>query len=126
MTCVYEENIHTLDIQFPKVTQNNVCKVIAFGDWCKSDNGGNTLKRLAEYAKDTDAVVFLGDMAYDLDTKDGEVGNDFLKFAQGVTSAIPFQVKIILLNYISFHTIFSYQLEIMKFLDTSSILKSVL
>ena len=65
MTCVYEENIHTLDIQFPKVTQNNVCKVIAFGDWCKSDNGGNTLKRLAEYAKDTDAVVFLGDIAYE-------------------------------------------------------------
>ncbi len=40
-----------------------------------------------------DAVVFLGDQGYDLHNQQGKVGNDFLRFAKPVTSAIPFQVS---------------------------------
>ncbi len=41
-----------------------------------------------------DAILFLGDMAYNLQTNQGETGNQFLEYIRDVTSKIPFQVFI--------------------------------
>jgi len=80
------------DIQFPKTTADNHSKIITFGDWSKTDKGIETYKLLMKNIVDTDAIVFVGDISYDLYKKNGEVGNDFLNFTQPFTSAIPFQM----------------------------------
>jgi len=47
---------------------------------------------LQKYISDSDALLFLGDMSYDLSKENGEKGNDFFEFAMNVTSSIPFQI----------------------------------
>ena len=44
--------------------------------------------------KDTDALVLLGDQAYNFDKKQGKVGNDFMNFIKPITSSLPYQVFI--------------------------------
>jgi len=81
-----------LDVKFPKNSPNSPSKILALGDWSKSKRGQETLEQLSKNVKDSDALVFLGDMAYDLDNQHGQVGNEFLKFIKEVTSTVPFQV----------------------------------
>ena len=80
-------------VQFPKKTDNNSSKIISFGDWSKAPSGETTYKSLLLNKKDTDAIVFLGDMSYDLYRDNGEVENTFLNWTQELTSSVPFQVS---------------------------------
>lgn len=94
-TCQFNNFKQVGDIQFPKITENNLSRIITFGDWSNTGKGKETYNQLLKYTKDADAIVFLGDLSYDLYNKKGEVGNEFMNFAQKVTSAIPFQVRLL-------------------------------
>ena len=52
-----------------------------------------TKELLTEYAPKIDAIVLLGDQAYDMNDEEGKVGNDFLTFAKSITSNVPYQVN---------------------------------
>lgn len=93
MQCKSGDHIQTGHIQFPKILPNNICRVIAMGDWEKCEDGEETYNALMKKTNEIDAIVFLGDMAYNLNKNNGEKGNEFLAFAQGLISTIPFQVS---------------------------------
>ncbi len=79
-------------IQFPK--QSNYTNIITYGDWSKCVDGTYNKNYIESKINTTDAIVYLGDQAYDMNEDDGQVGNDYLYFAKSVTSSIPFQVKL--------------------------------
>lgn len=83
--------IVTSNIQFPK--SKSVTKIIAFGDWAKSHDGEMTRKYVEGKSSKIDAVLQLGDQAYNLQDNNGHQGNEYLEFIQPLTSKIPFQVK---------------------------------
>lgn len=68
--------------------------IIAFGDWGVSDFGTHTLDFIQDYAKSVpmQAMLHLGDIAYDLHDSDGQNGDDFLEQIQPVTSRFPYMV----------------------------------
>jgi hypothetical protein len=68
-------------------------RLLTFGDWGISKEGNQTLRLLNERVDSYNMVLFLGDIAYDLNTNNGTVGNDFLTYAMNITSRIPFQVN---------------------------------
>ena len=92
--CSDNSYVQTKVFQFPKISENNLSKIIGFGDWSNSSNGKQTLNLLQKYIKDSDLLTWLGDMAYDLYVNSGKVGNDFLNFAQPIFSEIPIQVYL--------------------------------
>lgn len=99
--CDYNSYEKTGNIQFPKTRSNNISKLIVFGDWSKSIKGIETLNILKKKIQDNDVLLFLGDIAYDLNYLLGKVGNEFLSFAKEITSVIPFQViNIIKYTYV--------------------------
>lgn len=78
---------------FPKSpATSQSTKLAVFGDWSKDDSGDLTYNYLVRNmdAKQYDSIVFLGDIAYDLESKSGDTGNDFLEFIKPITSNIPF------------------------------------
>jgi hypothetical protein len=77
-------------VQYPKSSE--VTNLLTFGDWGISKEGNFTKQYLNKNIQNYDAVLFLGDLAYDLDTNNGEVGNTFLTYAMPITSQIPFQL----------------------------------
>lgn len=62
-------------------------KFRVLGDWGQGDAGDKTLKLLSENKDDFDIFLFLGDMAYNLESSNGEVGNLFMKKIQQITSS---------------------------------------
>jgi hypothetical protein len=77
---------------FPKNIDKNVTKLMAFGDWSICEYGNYSKAFIEKNLNTTDAVVYLGDLAYDLDTDNGEKGNTFLEYARNVSSKVPFMV----------------------------------
>lgn len=66
--------------------------VLAFGDWGECELGKSSLDLIRKYKNKTDAIIFLGDLAYDLNDENGQRGNNFMKFIANVTSTTPFQL----------------------------------
>jgi hypothetical protein len=77
-------------IKFPKNKEET--RILAFGDWGISKEGNISTPVIEKFIKYNDALLFLGDLSYDLDSLGGENGNIFLKYAKEITSRIPFQV----------------------------------
>ena len=48
---------------------------------------------MTKYINKTDAIAFLGDLAYDLNDENGQRGNNFMKFINNITLNIPFQLS---------------------------------
>jgi hypothetical protein len=78
------------NIIFPKNEKET--NLLAFGDWSISKEGNQSLALIENLIKYNDAILFLGDLAYNLDSEDGQVGNTCLQWAKSITSNIPFQV----------------------------------
>lgn len=96
-TCQYpldsnnETNSNVYSITFP---QNHDTKVLAYGDWSKCEDGRRSMKLLMELISKNkyDAMILLGDYAYDLansKNKDLDLGNSFLEWVIPVTSLLP-------------------------------------
>jgi len=79
------------NIIFPKNEKET--NLLAFGDWGISKEDNQSLAILENLVKYNDAILFLGDLAYNLDSENGEIGNTFLQWAKSITSNIPFQVN---------------------------------
>jgi hypothetical protein len=79
--CGEETNI----FKFPKGN-----KIVTFGDWSVTDDALITVNYLK--TKDYNAMLNLGDLAYDLHYKNGEVGNTFMEFIKPVTTNMPFML----------------------------------
>jgi hypothetical protein len=92
LLCSSQEYNYTQKIQFPKHKPGET-KILSVGDWDKK-NGQFTYDLLNKKIPYSDAIVFLGDMAYDINDFNGRIGNDFLKWAINITSSIPFQVNV--------------------------------
>lgn len=108
-----ESVIINKSIKFPK---NKVeTNLLAFGDWGISKEGNMSTPVIESMLDNNDAVLFLGDISYDLDSLGGENGNIFLQYAKKVTSGIPFQVKI--------HNISSVLVIMRSIIVTSIIIK---
>lgn len=60
--------------------------LIVLGDWGTGDLGKYTLNLLGEEAKlrDFDAVLHIGDIAYDLNDQEGEIGNIWLNMVEHI------------------------------------------
>ena len=56
-------------------------------------DGDLSLHHLKKESKKIDAILFLGDIAYNLNFYKGRKGNDFLEFMRPVSSRVPFMVK---------------------------------
>ena len=89
-----QKNANTFSIVFP---QNSQTKILAFGDWSKSEDGIRSfdlMKKLIPINK-YDAVIGLGDYAYDLasTSQEWDSGNVFLDWIQPVTSLTPFMLS---------------------------------
>jgi hypothetical protein len=83
----------TFTITFPK-NSKSLTKIATFGDWSRCEDGIEAYNFLSKniLAKNYDALVTLGDYAYNLTTENGEVGNDFLQWISPITSYLPFMV----------------------------------
>ena len=62
------------------------------GDWGIHDNSATTLPALENELKSNsiDAVIHVGDIAYDMDLIRGKVGDDFMEAIEPIASAIPY------------------------------------
>jgi hypothetical protein len=67
-------------------------RIITFGDWSICKEGNFSKEFLLEAIDNIDSIAFLGDMAYDLNSNEGEKGNEFLEFSRNITSKVPFMV----------------------------------
>lgn len=83
------DNPEFSSILFPK--SESITKIAAFGDWSICEDGKKTHKFLSDNYINYDALVMLGDLAYNLFTDAGKVGNDFLEFIAPITKKLPFQ-----------------------------------
>ncbi len=63
---------------------------MAFGDWSISPEGDRTNAYVSQ--RSYDAVLQLGDLAYDLHYENGDVGNKFMTWSTSVTEKMPFMV----------------------------------
>jgi alkaline phosphatase D len=77
---------HIGDIIFPHNKLQT--KVVAFGDWSISPEGDRTKEYVSQHSYD--AVIQLGDLAYDLHFENGDVGNRFMTWSTPVTEKMPF------------------------------------
>jgi predicted MPP superfamily phosphohydrolase len=80
-TCAGE----THNIKFP-----NGNKVAYFGDWSETADAKLSVNYLKENSYN--AILNLGDIAYDLHKENGEVGNKFMEFIKPVTQKTPFML----------------------------------
>lgn len=79
-------------IKFPH--HNLVTKLLAFGDWSISNEGETSKNLIKSILPTIDSILYLGDLAYDLELEDGEIGNKFMEYIRVITSTTPFQVNI--------------------------------
>lgn len=88
-----EEDSEVYDeITFPK--SRDEIKIAAFGDWSDCEEGKKTLSYLEKNMSKYDLSLILGDLAYNLHTDDGKVGNKFMKFIQPFTKKTPFMISL--------------------------------
>ncbi|CAG9322165.1 unnamed protein product [Blepharisma stoltei] len=71
---------------------NNPVKVIIFGDLGTGPHGNLTYQYLQADAvsRNFSAVFHMGDIAYNLESNDGEVGDEFLNMIQSTAAIIPY------------------------------------
>ena len=69
---------------------------LVYGDWDISDDGQQTLGYLLNTATQNfstlDAVLHIGDIAYDLESKGGSRGDEFMEAIQPITAVTPYMV----------------------------------
>ncbi len=92
LSCNKWEELINKNIKFPK--ESTYTNVLAFGDWSDGDFGSMTKNFMKSYIYQTDSILFLGDMAYDIDDDWGERGHNFLKFIKDISSETPFQLSV--------------------------------
>lgn len=63
-----------------------------------SKEGDLSLNHLKRISSKIDAILFLGDMAYNLDYDEGRKGNKFLEYITPVTSLAPFMVNLLIIK----------------------------
>lgn len=85
---IYNCDGHVGDIMLPMT--KSTTKVVAFGDWSISPEGEKTKQYVS--SQSYDSVLQLGDLAYDLHTENGDVGNKFMTWSTSVTQKMPFMV----------------------------------
>jgi hypothetical protein len=69
-----------------------VTKLLVFGDWGTGPIGEDTGYLITRHAEKMmfDAVLFLGDLGYDLEDFNGRIGDIFGRISQPLTSSYPF------------------------------------
>jgi hypothetical protein len=69
-------------------------RMIVFGDWGIGALGQYTNHLLGEEAKmrNFDAILHIGDVAYDLEHRDGEVGDEYLRMIQHIAAEYPYMI----------------------------------
>lgn len=67
---------------------------IVYGDFGTGEQTTDTINSIQSYMghEEFDGVVHVGDIAYDLNSKDGFVGDEFLKSIEPISSAMPYMV----------------------------------
>ncbi len=78
----------SFDFIFPKKKEE--VKFVSFGDWSDCENGHNSLNYLKNNSEKYDTAIILGDLAYNLYTNQGKVGNSFMEFITPFTRTLPF------------------------------------
>ncbi len=78
----------TFEFIFPR--QKEETKIVTFGDWSDCANGKASLNYLLKNIEKYDSAIILGDLAYDLYTDNGKMGNNFMEFIYAFTTKIPF------------------------------------
>jgi Icc-related predicted phosphoesterase len=81
-------NEKSFEFIFPK--KKDEVKFVSFGDWSDCEDGQDSLKYLKNNLHKYDTAVILGDLAYNLFTDNGKVGNNFMEFMTPFTRSIPF------------------------------------
>lgn len=76
----------------PASEDTQSARFIVLGDWGTGPNGIYTNKLLSEEAKQRnfDAVLHIGDLAYDLNDNEGQVGDQWLNMIEPIASAYPY------------------------------------
>lgn len=88
-----KEPLDIRTIRFPKT--DSITNLLTFGDWSLSPEGDASADLIRyKFLDKTDAVLFLGDIAYDLNEEKGERGNTFLNYIKDITSVVPFQMSV--------------------------------
>jgi hypothetical protein len=73
-------------MKFPKESESTT--IAAIGDWSECEEGKKSLDYLQNKTDKFDAVLLLGDMAYDLEN----TGNNFMTFIKPLTQKTPFMI----------------------------------
>lgn len=81
----------TSEVEFPK--EKSTTNILAFGDWGQCELGQESLNLMNNYINKTDSIIFLGDLAYDLNDENGQRGNNFMKFISNITWNVPLQLS---------------------------------
>jgi hypothetical protein len=89
------------DFKFPK--EKNETNLLSFGDWSQGELGSLSKNYMKSFINKIDSILYLGDLAYNLEDDSGERGNSFLTFIKDISSLAPFQVKrtLILISCLS-------------------------
>lgn len=71
---------------------NNPLTMVIFGDWGTGDLGQYTKHLLGEetIARDYAGIIHMGDMAYNLDSENGQVGDEYLRMIEPISATIPY------------------------------------
>jgi hypothetical protein len=86
---LYSFSGRTPDYSAPFEDANNPAHLIFFGDLGVGKNG-NWTKTMLYQEQGVDAIVHIGDFAYDLHEKNGQRGDEFLRMMEPVASRIPY------------------------------------
>lgn len=88
-------DVKIIDFPTPQsrtTVSNNTYTLAAFGDWGVGYLGRQTLNSLEQQLGHYDAVLLFGDMAYTLDSDDGQLGDEFLREIEPISSEVPLMV----------------------------------
>lgn len=88
-SALYSFSGRTPDYEAPYDDAKNPAHLIVYGDLGIGKNG-NWTKNMLYNEEGVDAILHIGDFAYDLHEKNGQVGDDFLRMMQPVASRIPY------------------------------------
>jgi len=86
-------NVFTLrTLPTSKPNEDSPLQIAVVGDFGIHDTTAQTLPALQNEAfkKTIDAVLHIGDIAYDLDLKRGEVGDEFMEAIEPIASSVPY------------------------------------
>jgi hypothetical protein len=91
---VYTFSGRTPDYSPPYDDPNTPTSVVIFGDWGMGPWGWHTLDLLGHEAEqhNFDAILHIGDIAYDLNTLNGLIGDMYLRMVQPIVAQFPYMV----------------------------------